>query len=274
VSDRPIEALHRGLEKYYNLSEDPGRIWIVIIFVPDTDATKKSTGHHHAKKLAQQAEKMEDPNVFEYEYIFEWEVPEQYVEHRVSLQTLLDRGLDLCDYLDDTDHLPDLKTLRKEMTERLLNPSFSGYDIGRSLGRMARCFGARAPVYEIASQLLTDCPRRIVVNHQYQYTSWAGYAEPIDFEHFYWIMLGIEEELSDRWLADHEFLLDYRAHCDWATNIKAKIQARWDLYLEDIYEEVVSGAEPEMSDHYAQALQVREQQIDAEIEKAAIAIGL
>ncbi|GFF60995.1 hypothetical protein IFM51744_10551 [Aspergillus udagawae] len=171
VSDRIIEALHRGLEKYYNLSEDPGRIWIAIIFVPDTDATKKSTGYHHAKKLAQQVEKMEDPNVFEYEYIFEWEVPEQYVEHRVSLQTLLDRGLDLCDYLDETDHLPDLKTLRKEMTKRLLNPSFSGYDIGRSLGRMARCFGARAPVYEIASQLLTDCPRRIGVNHQYQTTS-------------------------------------------------------------------------------------------------------
>jgi hypothetical protein len=71
VSDRPIEALHRGLEKYYNLREDPGLIWIAIIFVPDTDATKKPTGYHYAKKLAQQVENMEDPNVFEYEYIFE-----------------------------------------------------------------------------------------------------------------------------------------------------------------------------------------------------------
>ncbi|PKX99534.1 uncharacterized protein P174DRAFT_469446, partial [Aspergillus novofumigatus IBT 16806] len=85
VSDRPIEALHHGLEKYYNLREDPGLIWIVIIFILDTDAS-----YHHAKKLAQQLENMEDPNVFKYEYIFKWEVPEQYVEHQVSLQILLD----------------------------------------------------------------------------------------------------------------------------------------------------------------------------------------
>ncbi|KAH8430042.1 uncharacterized protein LDX57_007713 [Aspergillus melleus] len=144
--------------------------------------------------LAKQVEGIENPNFFEHEYIFEWEIPEQYVEHRVSLQTLLDRGLDLRDYLDDTKRLPDLQTLRQEMTEHRLNPYFTGDNISRSLGRMARCFGARAPVPEIASQIMADCPRLSFVDHQYQYAYWEGYADPIDFEHFCWVAFGIEEE--------------------------------------------------------------------------------
>ncbi|KAF4222379.1 hypothetical protein CNMCM5878_005661 [Aspergillus fumigatiaffinis] len=122
VSDRHIEALHCGLEKYYNLSEDPGLIWIAIIFVPDTDATKKSTGYRHAKKLNR------------------WRTWRTLTSSNAARPRL-----DLCDYLDDTDHLPDLKTLRKEMTERLLNPSFSGYDIGRSLHEWRDVSGRGAP---------------------------------------------------------------------------------------------------------------------------------
>ncbi|KAL4874964.1 hypothetical protein BJY04DRAFT_202859 [Aspergillus karnatakaensis] len=168
VTDRPIEALHRGFDKYCNMGEDPAQIWIAIIFVPDAAAKNNSIVYHHAEQLAEQVKKVEDPSVFKHEYVFEWEIPEKYVKHRVSLQTLLDRGLDLRDYLDDPEDFPNLHTVREQITERVLNPSFHGYDIGRSLGQMARCFGARAPVHKIASQIMADCPRLILVDHESQ----------------------------------------------------------------------------------------------------------
>jgi hypothetical protein len=274
VTDRPIEALHRGFEKVYNLNEEPEEIWIAIIFVPDTDVKTESIVYHPAKELAKQLESVENPNVFEHEYVFEWEIPEQYVEHRVSLQTLRDRGLDLHEYLDGDDDLPNLTTLRQDMTERLLNPSFSSDNISRSVAQMARCFGARAPVHKIASQFMSHLPCLSFVDHDYQYVYWAGYSDPIDFEHLHWVLLGIEEELSDHWLADSEFLLDYKAHRDWASHLREEMHTLWDHYQEDIYETVWSGAEPESSDDYARELRERERQMEAKIEGAAIAIGL
>jgi hypothetical protein len=35
-----------------------------------------------------------------HEYVFEWQVPEEYVKHTVSVETLLDRGLNLNAYLE------------------------------------------------------------------------------------------------------------------------------------------------------------------------------
>jgi hypothetical protein len=52
VTDRPIEAFHRGFKKFYNLDEDPEQIWIVIIFVPGTDAKTESTVYHPMRELA------------------------------------------------------------------------------------------------------------------------------------------------------------------------------------------------------------------------------
>lgn len=34
-----------------------------------------------------------DPKLFKSEYIFDWEIPGEYINHVVSLQTLIDRGI-------------------------------------------------------------------------------------------------------------------------------------------------------------------------------------
>jgi hypothetical protein len=83
------DALRRAFEKYYE-GDNPARIWIVFVSVPDKD---KGT-YHRAERLAQENGE-DEPRKFKDEYIFEWEIPEKYIVHRVSVQTLLERGLDM-----------------------------------------------------------------------------------------------------------------------------------------------------------------------------------
>jgi hypothetical protein len=70
VTDRPFEALHRALANYYYSYEHLGRIWIVIIRVPDGG---NNNGPHHARRLAQR--RYLDADTFKHEYVFEWEIP-------------------------------------------------------------------------------------------------------------------------------------------------------------------------------------------------------
>jgi hypothetical protein len=207
ATDRPLEALHRAFVKYYNLNERAGDIWIAIILVPvGEDGTLPC---HHAEKLALElGYSPEEGRKFIHEYIFEWEIKDQYVEHTVSVETLFDRGLDLGAYLQN-DRLPDLRVFRGLMTDMILDLPLDGYSVGRKLGRMARCFGARAPVKEIANGLLTDCPSWISVDEEAQNVEWTTTEvsdngeyrtvsiRDIDVEHFYWITQGINEALFD-----------------------------------------------------------------------------
>lgn len=80
VSDRPIEALHRAFDKYYNWGEDPSTIWIAIISVPVTHCGEKP--YHHAQELADGDDRLK------HEYLFEWKIPKQTVKHTVSVETL------------------------------------------------------------------------------------------------------------------------------------------------------------------------------------------
>ena len=48
---------------------------------------RKAT-YHHAEYLAREMGQ-DETNMFKDEYIFEWEVPEKYIVHKVSVQTLL-----------------------------------------------------------------------------------------------------------------------------------------------------------------------------------------
>jgi hypothetical protein len=176
--------------------------------------------------------------------------------------------------LEDDNRLPNLRTLRSLMTDMVLNPGFDDYAIGRCLGQMARSFGARAPVNEIASQILTDCPRCISVDYQNQWVKWEEFADPIDFDHFYWITRGINDSLFECWLADSTFYLDYLAYVEWTKHLREEMQILWDHYWEDISHEVWSGANSNLEDENARKLQRREQSMNALVEKKAIAIGL
>jgi hypothetical protein len=138
-----IDALRRAFDKLYE-GDRPDQIWIVFISVPHKD---KAT-YYHAEYLAREIGQ-DKTNMFKDEYIFEWEVPEKYIVHKVSVQTLLERGLKMeryCEYSNNERQLPSAYLLRQDIAKHILNPANGGYDIGMSLGSMARCFRARAPV--------------------------------------------------------------------------------------------------------------------------------
>ena len=284
ATDRPIEALHRAFVKYYNLNERAGDIWIVIISVPVGEDGTLSC--HHAKELALElGYSPEEGRKFMHEYIFEWEIKDQYVEHTVSVATLLDRGLDLDSYLQ-RDRLPDLRGFRGLMIDMILDLPLDGYSVGRELGRMARCFGARAPVKEIANSLLTDCPSRISVNVETQEVKWTitevsdngeyriASIRDIDIEFFYWITQGIDETLFYFWLEDGVFIEECIAHAELANDLTAETEILWELYWDNVYFEVWNGVNPSATTDEARKLRSREQEIRDLIERDAVSIGL
>lgn len=213
-----------------------------------------------------------------HEYLFEWEIPDRYVEHRVSVETLLDRGLSFEDYLTDDGRLPCLEEFRSLMIKKVLNPAFNGYTIGKHLGQMARCFGARAPVKEIANQILTDCPQGFYPNYKGQFVRWKerkdDVPETVDFDHFYWITRGINESLFDCWLSDAIFVEDFLAHVKWANELTKEMEILWELYWDNLCDEIYTGANSNSAANRAQELQVRESQVNEMIEKEAVSIGL
>lgn len=264
-----IDALRRAFDKFYG-GHKREKIWIVFISVPHKD---KAT-YHHAKHLAQELG-LEEPNMFKDEYVFEWEVPEKYIVHKVSVHTLLSRGFSMeryCEFSNDMKQLPPAYLLRQIMAKRILNPATGGYDIGMSLGFMARCFGARAPVRDIAYRILSECSRVRFVDHHAQsvrVSYWRGHETALDFEHFCWIDRGIDEALLDLWLSDIDFYRAYKEHCEWVSMLKDEMERDWETFGEKIYYEEIS--DPEL--HY-RTLQEKEENMQAEIEIAAVKLGL
>ena len=94
-SDRIVDTLKRAFDKHYGDDdrdrESAADIWIAFIEVPPT-INETTTRIHSAKKLAEKCE-LSDPNKYSYEVVFEWAIPEKYVVHKVSLQTLMKREL-------------------------------------------------------------------------------------------------------------------------------------------------------------------------------------
>jgi len=179
------DALRRAFEKYYE-GDSPNRIWIVFISVPHKDRSI----YHHAEHLAREIGQ-DKTAIFKDKYIFEWEIPEKYIVHKISIQTLVERGLDMeryCRYFNGGRRLPPAFLLRQKIAEHILDPSNSGYDIGLSLGFMARHFGARAVVCDIAHRILFECTRIVDIDDkaQYVHVSYGNSNERfVDFEHFY-----------------------------------------------------------------------------------------
>ncbi|RAH82896.1 hypothetical protein BO86DRAFT_63461 [Aspergillus japonicus CBS 114.51] len=275
TTDRPIEAIHRAFVKYYNLNERADDIWIAIISVPVGE--NKTLPCHRAEKLALKlGYRLEESKKFMHEYIFEWEIEHQYVKHMVSVETLLKRGLDLDTYLQN-DRLPSLRGFRDLMIDMIVEPPADGYSVGIELGRMARCFGARAPVEKIAHSLLRDCPTNIFVHNDGEYVTWKrSGAEPvdIDFEHIYWIQQGIDEALFDLWLADIDFIEDRITHAELANALTSEMEILWELYWEDVYFDAWDGVNSDSAADKAQKLRCREQEIHNQIERHAVSIGL
>jgi hypothetical protein len=257
ASNRLIDTLQRAFSKFYNNGEIPDQIWIAFIYVPDEDKHI----YHHAEDLAKKWN-YPNPGRLRYEYIFEWEIPARYLIHKVSVETLITRGFDMNQYLLDY-ALPPTSILRKELARRILEPSHGGYHIGFDLGHLARCFGARAPVRQLALQLLRDCShvRCIDDNTQTVIVSYVdNQIDHLDFSHFCDIEDGIDTALYDWWLADPDFFNAYEEHRAWASQIENDIKGERKLWLD--------------GDIGIEEYEKHKQQADTIIKDAAISLGL
>ncbi|KAJ6157271.1 hypothetical protein N7497_006156 [Penicillium chrysogenum] len=187
VTDRPLEALHRALAEYYDTNEDPGSIWIVIIRVPDAG---NNDGPHYARRLAQ---RYLDADAFKHEYVFEWEIPQRYVEHCVCVKTLLDRRIETKIDLGFRDFRSTRNALIKEIQD-----SDDAYSTGPLLGSLAQAFGTGAYTYEIAFHTLYNCLSVGDVDEIQQYIHFGrvDLGRSLDFSAIRSIELGIQDQLD------------------------------------------------------------------------------
>jgi hypothetical protein len=199
--------------------------------------------------------------------LFEWQIPKQYVEHNVSVQTLLSRGFDFKEYLVydkvdrgiDKSSLPKFSTFIAWVAERISNSSIDGYGFGRYLAHIARCFGARAPVLEITLQILNDCAGHFSVITEDGSKKRQPYTKD-----FYWILDGIYEGIFDLWLVDSTFILDHRNFLKWSKSVRNDVEWLWVDYRVDLHH----------VDRTKRRLEECEKRIEIAIEEEAVAIGL
>lgn len=158
VSDRIVDTLKRALEMHYEDLESPSKIQVVFIEVPEPES-KSTPTIHHARQLAEDCG-LPEPKCFSYEFVFEWAIPEEYVLHTVSLQTLMDHQQQSF-IMDNVLPFPPPKTqeLRRRIAKQLQSFSshYDPWEIGEVLADFASTFGARAPHEWIAHQLFNDC---------------------------------------------------------------------------------------------------------------------
>ncbi|KAK3689342.1 hypothetical protein B0T22DRAFT_461330 [Podospora appendiculata] len=201
VSDRLLDTLNRAFNMKYERRDDPANIWVVFINVPDPLPVSPACTIHSAEDLARKCG-IWNPQRFHYEFLFEWAIPEQYAQHKVSLKTLVDRGLDwdryYCFRVDTNLPLRDLREKVREMLDHKSWPSsYDYYGVGISLGWFAKSFGARAPLKWICFQLLQDCIPEVL---------------EADDEEGQDLCDGIDDVVADSWLASLEFFWNVR---DW-----------------------------------------------------------
>lgn len=260
VSSRIIDTIKRAYELFHNRRDNPDEIWIIFIDVPNSCDVRL----HSAQSLA---EKLLDPKHgrFRYEFLVEGQIPTEWVLHRVSLKTLMSRGLDWTRYLSRGN----IRTeeIRFEMVDRLT--SSDAVDIGMSLGCFAQFFGARAPLDWIAHQLYYDCFRpKIIIddmvilkiyNHDDERAEiWNCH---VDFEFFSRLDIGIETALFDWWLTDDEFLAAQKEFEEWEAD-----------EINNLWEELESL--PDDPDVYERAYEVLWSRHSRMVEEQAVRIGL
>lgn len=87
VTTSLIRVLHIALSKY-RAKEPADTICIVFIRVLPSDQSR----YHSAKRLAEMLH-FKDSHLYNSEYLAEWEIRPDTVQHTITLETLIDRGL-------------------------------------------------------------------------------------------------------------------------------------------------------------------------------------
>jgi hypothetical protein len=94
---------------------------------------------------------------------------------------------------------------------------------------MLRCFGARAPVLNIAWQFIDDCTDKIYRDHDLQYpyirfSSKKGPKESVHFEYFRDIEEGLDTAVIEWWLNDIDFPLEYQQYTEWICELEDRME--------------------------------------------------
>ncbi|KAJ0422230.1 hypothetical protein BJY00DRAFT_280447 [Aspergillus carlsbadensis] len=193
VTERPLEAVQRALAKYRINGEPPKTIWVVIIRVPGGKEYQKP---HHARKLAKTLG-LKDADVFNYEYLFEWEIPREYIEHTISVERLIYRKIEQLLGLHNLAYgFPGFRELQDTLLDCVLEPDL--YGTGRWLGALAQAMCPRNSIYEVAFHILRSLPSgwRIYEHQQIVSFNLRGQAETLDFSDICVIELGIRDQLD------------------------------------------------------------------------------
>ncbi|KAL6893437.1 hypothetical protein GGI43DRAFT_413336 [Trichoderma evansii] len=257
VSSRIVDTVRRAFKKCYTYCESPEDIWIAFIKVPVTVQV------HAAQPLAKECG-LPTPGLLRYEYLFEWVIPDEYVLHRVSLQTLMDRGLDWEQYIfadGHDDEVVSTSKLRKRVAENLIPQDILYGDehwaVGLDLALFAQNFGARAPVDWIAHQLFYDCVGREISDD--------------DMER------GIVTGLYEWWLGDIDFYIDRKEFDEWQDAMEDGIiwdQIEfWKTWGQHDYDEL-SEEDKLLQDKEWDELWAERKKIMSAIEVEAVKIGL
>ena len=266
ASDRIVDTLKRAFHKHYEDDESSEEIWIAFIEVPPT-----FTRIHSAKGLAEKCEHPE-PNLFSHEVVFEWAIPETYVLHKVSLQTLVKRELQEHWFLQ-----PTTAEVRCYIARELQRDD--PWDIGITLGFFARKFGARASLNWISHQLFYDCVRTKIVDNDVVRLDYAhGQTDVVDFQFFCDLDDGIDTCLCDWWLSDVKFYQEYEKFNEWRQVTEDSMQWDlidfWEAWHDDGIIKELSAKGESSYDEEKNKLLVRHEKKTAEIEAEAVEIGL
>ena len=207
ASDRLVDTVKRAFDKHHQAGEPSAEIWIAFIEVPPT-MNETTSRIHSAKELAEKCG-FPEPNKFSHEIVFEWAIPKKYVLHKVSLRTLIERGLQEHCFLQS-----DTAEVRRCMAREFHRQD--SWEIGVSLGLFARKFGARSPLKWISHQLFHDCVWTRIVNDDVVRLHYAhGHIEICDFQFFVDLDNGIDTSVCDWWFSDIDFFLDCEEFEEW-----------------------------------------------------------
>ncbi|KAL4957106.1 hypothetical protein BDW69DRAFT_52541 [Aspergillus filifer] len=183
VTDRPLEALKRALGKLHDGGEGADTIFIITIRIPGGEERQGGTRPIHAQEIARKSHDCENSHVFKHEYLFQWEIPEHYVLHCVSLSTLLNRGIKEALGLDLHKGLrfPSFSEMQDALVDKVIGFRVPRV-IGRRLGDLAWAIYGEKCTYDLAFRVMVDCFGRYEIDGHGQYVNLNGFNDHEYFE--------------------------------------------------------------------------------------------
>jgi hypothetical protein len=276
VSNRLIDTLTRALKKHYDRDEHPSNIWVAFIEIPD-DPEPESVRPHSALNLAEQCGEP-NPELFSHEFLFEWAIPEEYVSHLVSLETLMGRwqGNPIMDAVLETPP-SNTQELKETIAEQLgrVSDDCSPWAIGEVLGDFASTFGARAPLWRIVYRLFEDClfsgffVRSEFDMFHLKFSSHQRMDVHVDWYHD--LEQGPTAVLED-WLERISFSADYDNFKKWEDAVEADMEGEEDMFLR--WCDQLGLQFPKSRDKNRGELSAKHRENRAALEREAVRIGL